>query len=109
MSTILAALCGAGGLGALLTPVLVHLTSRRIAAQTENAALIGELQEERDRVVARLDDRDRQVAALWDYVLRLRYAYVKGTEPPTMPDTLTLAAVRARLVPEPRPERIPTP
>jgi hypothetical protein len=106
LSPVLAAVCGAGGLGAILTPVLVHLTSRRIAAQTENSALINELQEERNGVVARLDARDAQVASLWDYVLRLRYAYVKGEEPPTMPDTLTLAAVRAHL-PTPRPEGIP--
>lgn len=105
-TTVLAALCGAGGLGAILTPVLVHLTSRRIAVQTENTALISELQEERNGVVARLEQRDATVAALWDYVLRLRYAIVKGDEPPTMPDTLTVAAVRAR-VPDPRPERIP--
>jgi hypothetical protein len=69
--------------------------------QTENATLINELQEERNTVVARLEDRDATVAALWDYVLRLRYAIVKGAEPPTMPDTLTVAAVRAH-IPTPR-------
>lgn len=100
-TTVLAALAGAGGLGALLTPVLVHLTSRRIAVQTENTALIEQLQEERNGVVARLDQRDATIAALWDYVHGLRYSIVKGTEPPTLPDTLSAAVVRAR-IPAPR-------
>jgi hypothetical protein len=96
METVVAALAGAGGLGALLTPVLVYLTSRRIAVQTENATLINDLQEERDGVLRRLDERDRTLVQLWDYVLTFRYAIVKGEEPPTMPATLSIAAVRAR-------------
>lgn len=101
LTTAGAALFGAGGLGALVTPILVHLTARRVAAQTENGQLIDALQEERDGVVARLDQRDATVAALWDYVLQLRYSMVKGDEPPTMPETLSIAAVRAH-VPTPR-------
>jgi hypothetical protein len=97
LTTIVAALAGAGGLGALLTPVLVHLTARRVAAQTENAALIADLQEERDHVVARLDQRDATVVALWDYVLKLRYSLVKGLEPPTLPVGLSVGAIHARI------------
>jgi hypothetical protein len=106
LSTGIAALAGAGGLGAVLTPVLVHLTARRVAAQTENSALINELQEERNVIRVELADVARERAVLWDYVLRLRYSIVKGDEPPTMPNTLTIAAVRAHL-PSPRPEGIP--
>lgn len=106
LSTGIAALAGAGGLGAVLTPVLVHLTARRVAAQTENATLINELQEERNVIRVELEAVARERAVLWDYVLRLRYSIVKGDEPPTMPDTLTIAAVRAHL-PAPRTERIP--
>jgi hypothetical protein len=106
LSTGVAALAGAGGLGAVLTPVLVHLTARRVAAQTENSALINELQEERNVIRVELAAVARERAVLWDYVLRLRYSIVKGDEPPTMPDTLTIAAVRAHL-PAPRPEGIP--
>jgi hypothetical protein len=77
-----------------------------LAVQTENASLIAELQEERDGVVRRLDQRDATLAALWDYVFRMRYWMAKGSEgePPTMPDTLTLAAVRSAVaaVPTPR-------
>jgi hypothetical protein len=97
LTTIVSALLGAGGLGAILTPVLLHLTSRRVAVQTENAALIDALQEERDAVVARLDQRDATIVKLWDYVLELRYSIVKGTEPPTMPETLSINVVRARM------------
>jgi ABC-type uncharacterized transport system involved in gliding motility auxiliary subunit len=97
MTTIAAALGGAGGLGALMTPVLVHLTARRMAAQTENTALIADLQEERDHVVARLDQRDATVVALWDYVLMLRYSLVKGLEPPTLPAGLSVGAIHARI------------
>lgn len=92
---------GAGGIGALMTPVLVHLTARRVATQSENATLIDDLQRERDGVIARLDQRDATIAALWDYVHRLRYSIVKGAEPPTMPETLSVAAVRA-YIPTPR-------
>lgn len=106
LSTGIAALAGAGGLGAVLTPVLVHLTARRVAAQTENSALINELQEERNVIRVELADVARERAVLWDYVLRLRYSIVKGADPPTMPDTLTIAAVRAHL-PAPRTEQIP--
>lgn len=97
LTTVLGAVCGAGGLGAILTPVLLHLTARRAAVQSENTQLIDTLQEERDTVMARIDQRDATIAALWDYVHRLRYSIVKGQEPPTMPDTLTIGAVRARI------------
>ena len=97
-NTVLSALGGAAGLGALLTPVLLHLASRRTAVQTQNTNLIDQLQQERDGVVARLDQRDALIADLWDYVHALRYWIVKGSqgEPPTMPDGLSVAAVRAR-------------
>jgi hypothetical protein len=104
LQTVLAAMCGAGGIGAVLTPALVHLTSRRIAVQTENTQLIEQLQEERNGVVGRLEQRDAMIAELWDYVYRLRYSIVKGDDPPTMPSTLTLAAVRAH-IPAPAPAR----
>jgi hypothetical protein len=97
ISTIAAVLGGAGGIGAMVTPMLVHLTARRVAAQTENTALIADLQEERDHVVARLDQRDATIVALWDYVLHFRYALIKGLEPPTMPPGLTVGAIRARI------------
>jgi hypothetical protein len=68
------ALEGFGGVAAMLAPVLVELQDR-------------------------VDIRDATIAALWDYVLELRYWMVKGQvgEPPTMPSTLTVAAVRARI------------
>lgn len=97
LTTIVAALAGAGGLGALLTPVLVHLTARRVAVQTENSTLIDDLRIERDAVVARLDQRDATVVALWDYVLQIRYSLVKGLEPPTMPTGLSVSAIHARI------------
>jgi hypothetical protein len=99
LTTALTALGGAAGLGALLTPVLLHLAGRRAAVQSENTSLIDQLQQERDAVHGRLDDRDATIAALWDYVYRLRYWMIKGTagEPPTMPDGLSVAAVRARV------------
>jgi hypothetical protein len=99
MTTIAAVLGGAGGLGAMLTPVLVHLTARRVAVQSENTALIADLQDERDYVVARLDQRDATVVALWDYCLELRYWLAKGAvgNPPTMPPGLTVGAIRARI------------
>jgi hypothetical protein len=98
-TAVLTALGGAAGLAALLSPVLVHLTQRRAHTQTENTSLIDQLQQERDDVVARLDQRDATIAALWAYVYELRYWMVKGAEgePPTMPPTLTVAAVRARV------------
>lgn len=98
-TTVLSALGGAAGLGALLTPVLLHLASRRTAVQHQNTSLIDQLQQERDDVVRRLDESGATVAALWDYVLQLRYWMVKGAEgaPPTMPDGLSVAAVRARV------------
>jgi hypothetical protein len=96
---VLSVLGGAAGLGALLTPILVHITSRRQTVQTENGALIDALQEERDRVIDRLNDRDRVIAELWGYVHELRYWMAKGSvgEPPTMPEGLTVAAIRARV------------
>lgn len=96
---VLSVLGGAAGLGALLTPILVHITSRRQITQTENGALIDALQEERDRVIDRLNDRDRVIAELWNYVHELRYWMAKGSvgEPPTMPEGLTVAAIRARV------------
>jgi hypothetical protein len=99
ISTIAAVLGGAGGIGAMLTPVLVHLTARRVAVQSENTALIADLQDERNHVVARLDQRDATVVALWDYCLQLRYWMAKGCQgqPPTMPDGLTVGAIRARI------------
>lgn len=106
LTTALAALAGAGGIGALLTPVLVHLTSRRIAVQTENSTLIDDLQQERDGVLRRLDQRDATIAALWDYVYDLRYSIVKGADPPTMPPTLSTNAVRTH-VPTPAPVPVP--
>jgi ABC-type uncharacterized transport system involved in gliding motility auxiliary subunit len=104
MTEVAAVLGGAGGIGALLTPMLVHLTARRVATQSENTALIADLQEERNYVMARLDQRDATVVALWDYVLDLRYALVKGLEPPTMPPGLTVSAIRAR-IPVPTPSQ----
>ena len=96
-TTALSALGGAAGLAALLSPLLLHVTARRNAVQTENTSLIDQLQQERDGVLRRLDERDATIAALWDYVHRLRYSIVKGEEPPTMPDSLSVAAVRARV------------
>jgi hypothetical protein len=98
VETVLSALGGAAGLAALLSPVLLHASGRRTAVQTENAGLINQLQQERDGVVARLDQRDALIADLWDYVHKLRYWIVKGSqgEPPTMPDGLSIAAVRTR-------------
>lgn len=97
-ATVLSALGGAAGLAALLSPVLLHLSARRHAVVQQNVSLIDQLQQERDEVVRRLDDRDATVVALWDYVLRLRYWMVKPDgNPPTMPDGLSVAAVRARV------------
>lgn len=98
-SLIVAALGGATGLGALLTPILLHVSSRRQQTQVENTTLIDQLQQERDRSAERAEQLAAQVATLWDYVLRLRYAIVKGEPTPTMPDGLTVAAVRARTDP----------
>lgn len=97
LTTVLTALGGAAGLGALITPVLVHLTSRRIAVQAENAALIDQLQQERDTVTTRLEQRDATIATLWDYVYRLRHWIMAGAagEPPGIPERLTTAATRA--------------
>lgn len=95
LTTVLPALGGAAGVGALITPLLVHLAARRSDAQE----LIDQLQQERDTAVIRAHERDETVTALWDYALRLRYWFVKdgcGT-PPTMPEGLSVAAVRARL------------
>jgi hypothetical protein len=97
VETVLSALGGAAGLAALLSPFLLHLSARRTAVQQENTGLIDQLQQERDGVIARLDQRDATIAALWDYVMALRYAMVKGTEPPTMPESLSIAAVRTRV------------
>jgi hypothetical protein len=98
-TTALSALGGAAGLAAILSPVLLHLSARRNAVHMQNSSLIDALQEERNEVARRLDDRDATVVALWDYVLQLRYWMVKGAEgaPPTMPDGLSVAAVRARV------------
>ena len=98
-TTVLSALGGAAGLAAILSPVLLHLSARRTAVHAQNVSLIDQLQQERDEVVRRLDDRDATVVALWDYVLQLRYWMVKGSAgaPPTMPDGLSVAAVRARI------------
>jgi|ERR1043166_667206 hypothetical protein len=97
-AAVLSALGGAAGLGALITPVLVHLTSRRLAVQTENAALIDQLQQERDTVTTRLEQRDATIASLWDYVFRLRYWGTAGAvgEPPGLPEELTTVRVTAR-------------
>jgi hypothetical protein len=99
MPILLAALGGAGGLGAILTPVLMHLTARRIAVQTENSTLIDQLQEERDAVLRRAEASEQTVAALWDYTLGMRYWMVKGQQgqPPTLPSSMSIAAVRYRL------------
>lgn len=77
-----------GSVAALLSPLLVYLVSCR---RNRRAELL-DLQD-------RAEQRDATIAALWDYVLELRYWIVKGPggEPPTMPDTLTIAAVRARI------------
>jgi hypothetical protein len=96
LTTVVAGLGGAAGIGTVLAPVLVHLSARRSALQSQIGTLIDSLQEERDAVSTRLENRDATIAALWDYVHRLRYSIVKGYEPPTMPDGLNLAAVRAR-------------
>jgi arginase family enzyme len=82
------ALEGFGGVAAMLAPVLVFLATRMRVRRAE----LVELQD-------RVDIRDATIAALWDYVLELRYWMVKGQvgEPPTMPSTLTVAAVRARI------------
>lgn len=97
LTTVLTALGGAAGLGALITPVLVHLTSRRIAVQAENAALIDQLQQERDTVTSRLERRDATIAMLWDYAYRLRHWTTTGAtgEPPALPDGLTTVPARA--------------
>jgi hypothetical protein len=97
--TVMAALGGAAGLGALLTPVLLHVTARRKTIADENDALIDRLEQERNTVIARLDQRDAMVADLWDYVHQLRYWMTKGCvgQPPTMPDGLSVAAIRARV------------
>lgn len=83
-----AAMQGFGAAAALLAPLLVYLTSRQ---RTRRAELID--------LTDRLDQRDATIAALWDYVLDLRYWMVKGmpVDQPTMPSTLTIAAVRARI------------
>jgi hypothetical protein len=98
-STLMTALGGAAGLGALITPVLVHLSSRRNATVQHNSAIIDQLQQERDAVVARIEQRDATIAALWDYLFGLRYWMVKGCvgTPPTMPAGLSVADVRARV------------
>lgn len=75
-------------MAAVLAPVLVYLATRMRARRAD-------LIELNDR----LDQRDATIACLWDYVLDLRYWMVKGStvEPPTMPSTLTIAAIRARI------------
>lgn len=85
---VTAALQAFGAVAALLAPVLVLVGLRM---RLRRADLI-ELQD-------RLDHRDATIAALWDYVYDLRYWMVKGQDgnPPTMPSTLTIAAVRARI------------
>jgi len=105
---LLSALAGAGGLGALLAPVLVWLSARRNTQHAERMGMIDQLQQERDAAVRRADQRDATCVELWDYVLSLRYWLVKGSagNPPTLPDTLSVAAVRARMV---APTPIPTP
>lgn len=77
-----------GAVAALLAPLLVFAGTRM---RTRRAEIVD--------LNDRLDQRDATIAALWDYVLDLRYWMVKGstTEPPTMPSTLTIAAVRARV------------
>ena len=82
------ALAVLGIVAALLSPVLVLVGLRMRLRRAE-------LVELSDRV----EQRDATIATLWDYVLELRYWIVKGQEgaPPTMPDTLTVAAVRARI------------
>ncbi len=82
------ALTGFGAVAALLSPVLVFAAARMRTRRAELAELND-----------RLDQRDATIAALWNYVLELRYWMVKGStgEPPTMPSTLTIAAVRARI------------
>lgn len=77
-----------GAVAALLSPAVVYLIAKRRSRR-------GELVELHDR----LDQRDATIAALWAYVFDLRYWMVKGSigEPPTMPSTLTIAAVRARI------------
>lgn len=81
-------LAGFGALAALLSPLLVYLTARMRVRRAE----VIELND-------RLDTRDATIAALWGYVLDLRYWMVKGSlgDPPTMPHTLTTAAVRDRI------------
>jgi hypothetical protein len=80
------ALQGFGAVAALLSPALVYLAARHRTRRAEMTELHD-----------RLDQRDATIAALWDYVLDFRYALVKGHEPPTMPSTLTVAAIRARV------------
>lgn len=75
-----------GAVAATLAPLLVYLASRQRIRRAE----ITELHD-------MLEARDAKIAALWGYVLDLRYSMVKGLEPPTMPGTLTIAAVRARV------------
>lgn len=77
-----------GGGAALLSPAVAYAGVRMRIRRAELADLHD-----------RLEQREAREVALWDYVLQLRYWMVKGQEgdPPTMPDTLTIAAVRARV------------
>lgn len=86
----------------MLTTVLTALTA--VAALLSPAAVYGvaRMRARRAELIElhdRLDQRDATIVALWDYVWDLRYWIVKGGpgECPTMPDSLTVAAVRARL------------
>lgn len=83
------ALAALGVCATMLAPVLVYLASRR----RHHRAVLADLHD-------RIETRDATIAALWDYVLQLRYWMVKADpddQPPTMPSTLTVAAVRARV------------
>jgi hypothetical protein len=82
------ALQGFGAVAALLAPLLTWVGLRLRLRRAE-------LTDVQDR----LDVRDAEFRALLEAYFDLRYWVVKGGTgaPPTLPDSLTVAAVRARV------------